>query len=1074
MAPSDQRVTTRPSAPAPPYGSPYGGAAAGIRIVDSEVLVRAPTRPDVFRAADAALIRAAAYEGPTLPPWPDLTDSTPASVPAWIAWLRAVWEIDDVAEALGHASPALARQVSVLCAGKDTEARATRRAALSVARYLQRLVGRATPFGFLGGVSPLSFGGDVCLRWGGRHRAIARAGAEWLVGIIAQLEGCAELLGRLPVIANTTMMVRGDRLIVPYQPLANGRGTGAAEVSLRYSAAVRAAVQWADTPIGFDDLSAKLQAEFPAAGPPRITAMLTELVGRGVLITSLQAPSTEPDAFGYLLEQLHKADASSVAPIASLVAELIEIHDLLQKHNQTTQEAGPGLRRAAAARMSGLVAVEKHPLAIDLRLDAAVILPGKVAREIENAAWTLTRLSPFPAGSPTWRAYHQRFYERFGIGSLVPVLDVVSDSGIGWPDGYPGTVTPTRPPALSSRDQVLLTLAQNAAIDGRSEVVLDDELIAALELGPDQRRPPPHLELGVRVNSADQTALRRGNFTLEVVSVSRAAGVLTGRFLSVLDPNDASALSSGLSNLPASYQDTVPAQLSFPPLDPATAHVTRTPQTLSTVISLAEHRPVGNTALTIDELAVGCDGRRLYLAVPARGRRLEAAGLHALNLKTHTPPLARFLTELSRAQCAQVTTFDWGAAARLPFLPRLRHGRTILSPARWRLESADLPADSQRGEVWNEALSAWRAGRRIPRRVHLSEGDRSLPLDLDEPGHRVLLRAHLRKTSHALLTEAPKPQDTGWCDGRAHEIIVPLVANTPPQWPRLPTPSPERIIGRHDQSQTPGTSPVVLASLYGDVHRQDVILAEYLPDLLSRFEALPDWWFVRYRDPDHHLRLRIALPDPTAFGEVVHLVSTWADELRLQGLLREVTYPTSHPETGRWGSGPAWAAAQKVFGADSLALLIQLGLPQRPHRQALVAAHTVAIAAAFMGDVAAGMRWLVDNIPAAAPTKVQRPVFSEAVQIANPDDEWAALRAVPGGAAITEAWKQRHQAVREYRAHLPGPHTRGILTDEVLRSLMHVNFVRACGIDFDDEAIGLYLARSAALSWTARTTGERP
>ncbi len=64
------------------------------------------------------------------------------------------------------------------------------------------------------------------------------------------------------------------------------------------------------------------------------------------------------------------------------------------------------------------------------------------------------------------------------------------------------------------------------------------------------------------------------------------------------------------------------------------------------------------------------------------------------------------------------------------------------------------------------------------------------------------------------------------------------------------------------------------------------------------------------------------------------------------------------------------------------------------------------------------------------------------------------------------------QAVREYRAHLPGPHTRGILTDEVLRSLMHVNFVRACGIDFDDEAIGLYLARSAALSWTARTTGE--
>ncbi len=164
-------------------------------------------------------------------------------------------------------------------------------------------------------------------------------------------------------------------------------------------------MQWADSPIGFDDLSAKLQAEFPAVGPPRITAMLTELVGRGVLITSLRAPSTEPDAFSYLLEQLHEADASSVAPIADLVAELIEIHDLLQKHNRTNQEAGPALRQAAAERMSGLIAMERHPLAVDLQLDAAVVLPGEVAREIEDAAWTLMRLSPFPVGSPTWRAF---------------------------------------------------------------------------------------------------------------------------------------------------------------------------------------------------------------------------------------------------------------------------------------------------------------------------------------------------------------------------------------------------------------------------------------------------------------------------------------------------------------------------------------------------------------------------------------------------------------------------------------------------------------------------------------------
>jgi thiopeptide-type bacteriocin biosynthesis protein len=160
-----------------------------------------------------------------------------------------------------------------------------------------------------------------------------------------------------------------------------------------------------------------------------------------------------------------------------------------------------------------------------------------------------------------------------------------------------------------------------------------------------------------------------------------------------------------------------------------------------------------------------------------------------------------------------------------------------------------------------------------------------------------------------------------------------------------------------------------------------------------------------------------------------------------------------------------------VFRADSRALLIHLGLSLRPHRQALVAAHTVAIAIAFTGSTAAGMRWLIDHVPAAAPTRVPRPVFTEAVRVADPHDGWAALRAAPGGAAVVDAWAPREKALATYRAHLPGPHTQGIAVDDVLGSLMHANFVRACGIDFDDEAAGLYLARAAALAWTARTTG---
>ncbi|MGW1902985.1 lantibiotic dehydratase [Streptomyces hirsutus] len=112
----------------------------------------------------------------------------------------------------------------------------------------------------------------------------------------------------------------------------------------------------------------------------------------------------------------------------------------------------------------------------------------------------MARASAAPYGLAVWKAYHQRFCERFGLGSLVPVLDVVADSDIGFPDGYPGSVTQVRRSPVSSRDEALMRLAQRALLDGLNEVVLNEELLASLELGA--LRLPPHLEVGVRVHAA--------------------------------------------------------------------------------------------------------------------------------------------------------------------------------------------------------------------------------------------------------------------------------------------------------------------------------------------------------------------------------------------------------------------------------------------------------------------------------------------------------------------------------------------------------------------------------------------
>ncbi|MFJ1582070.1 lantibiotic dehydratase [Streptomyces sp. NPDC088197] len=977
-------------------------------------------------------------------------------------WLRAAWSQDDVAEALEHASPVLASQVGALCLADDPADREVRRAAASVARYILRAEQRPTPFGLFAGVAPAAFGPRAGAAWGSEHAVVARASAEWLAAVVERLESFPELLERLPVILNNTVQVRGGQLVVPYESDTSGARRRAVEASMVLTEPVRVIMEAAREPVCAGVLCDKLTADFPAAGRERARRLVHGLVRNHALITSLRAPSTETDALEYLLNQLHAVDVDAVTGAAGMVRELRAVREDLHDFRS---RAG---RARTAARMRALSpGLRRHPLALDVRLDSRVELPEQVVHEIERAADVLTRISPLPHGTAAWKAYQRRFYERYGIGTMVPLVDVISDSGTGFPDGYPGATAETRRSRLNERHDTLVRLAQTAVLDGHDEVVLTDELIAALDLGPDQPRVPPHLEIGVRVHAASIDELQRGRYLVELTSVSRGAGVTTGRFLSVLAHEDRKRLAADLADLPAADAGTIAAQLSFPPLHPASAHVTRTPQVLPTVISIQEHRAAGGDVLTPDDLAVACDGRRMYLAAPERGQRIEAVGMHALNLKEHTPPLVRFLTELSRAQCAQVTSFDWGTANAMPFLPRVRYGRTVLAPARWRLEAAELPGRNDPQPLWDAALEDWRARRRMPARVHLAEGDRLLLLDMTHAAHRTLLRLHLNGTPSAVLVEAPTSDAYGWCDGRAHEVVVPLKAARPPAWPVLPTPTLARTFSP-DQIQTPGVSSLLLATLYGDLRRQDTILAR-VPDVLDRLGGRP-WWFIRFRDPDHHLRLRIALPSPDAFAETARAIGTWANELRDAGLLSDLRFPTSYRETGRWGSGPAWDAVEEVFRTDSRAVVTQLGQRQRPPQRALVAAHTIAIAAAFLGSTEAAMRWLIQQIPAAAPVPVPRPQFTETVRLADPSDDWAALRGQPGGQAVVEAWADRDTAVAAYRTHLPGLNTQGIRPDDVLSSLLHVHFVRHLTVDFAEEAICLYLTRAAALAWTSRRT----
>lgn len=1013
----------------------------------------------MYHVLDANVIRASVFPlAAALPPWPDPDGDTPVSAERRREWIAQVWADGTGAAAIEFAAPLLATAVREVLAGDRQRSRAVRRTAASLARYLLRMQHRATPFGLFAGPAPMRFGRTAQVEWGSEHRAFARAGAEWLNNVITALEHNREVLQRLPVVVDPTCTVRGTRVAVPNQP-----GTeGPTDTALRCTQAVKAVLALARTPITVGDIVAKLRGDYPDTPAAVIEDMVCSLVAHRVLLTSLHAPMTCDDALRHLVAQLDATGIAATPGGATTTEELRQIHQLLTRHDTAPQGEQQTLRAQATARINALTGITTvRPLVVNVRPDCDIVLPTAVAREAERALEVISRISPYPNGSPAWQDYRARFLERYSMGAIVPLRDLTDpDTGLGFPVGYRGTILKRPVLATTRRDEHLLQLAQAAALNDQREVVLTEEDIEAMSLG-EPTQVPAHVELCFTVLSPSLDDAERGRFALVTAGLSLAAGTTTGRFLTMLDQSDRDRMTAVYAALPTLAAGAVRGQVSSPPLRLQTRNVGRAPAVVPHVLSVGEHNP--DATLDLEDLGVIADSQRLYLVSLSTGRVIEPSVMNAVELSSATHPLVRFVSELHRSHTAILTPFTWGAAARLPFLPEVRVGRTILSAACWRLSARDL---SNEGRDWTSHFTAWRIRYGVPRTVYVGSNDQRLRLDLDTPTHQQLLRAELDRHETLTLHEAPDEAAFGWL-GHAHQVTASFASD---QQPCRATICRTATVVSRDSGRLPGATQWAYLKLYGNAERAPELMTTHLPRLLRDWGAdAPTWWFTRYNDPDSHLRLRLRLRSPHAFGDTAQRVATWAVELRAEGLLQRVQWDTDEPETGRYGTGPTLEAAEHVFAADSAAALAQIALPIPDSLQpAVTAASFVDIAEAFLGSPTDGRAWLTANLLKNDGDAAPRDVLSAAIRLTAPDPHYTALRALPNGDHVATTWALRRNTLTTYRLALEAT---GTDPAAVLPSLLHMHHNRTAGIAPDAEATCRRLARAAALSWTARAQG---
>lgn len=981
--------------------------------------------------------------------------------------LRRLLEQPEIRNALFVASRSVHQAASAWL--HDPGSRQGRKTERALVRYFQRMTTRCTPFGLFSGCSAGVIDADrvdSTLELSGRptYRRVTRLDFGYLFELTAALRRLPSLSSRLTFSPNTSLARRGDAW--HYTETRGDTRASRHLVRLAADEFLDAVIRAADGGARFETLVNAVQVTDASISLEEAEAYVAGLVDNDVLTTSLEPPLTGPDALRTIADELRRCDAPDAADAIAGIAAVLRQTDSLGLAQDTLAYAP----LESELRKLPVSIPDPPTLQVDLFKPADARLGTALVCELERALAFLDRIadSTEPYALRRFRDAFVRRYER----SWVALLDALDeDAGIGF---WNGTDEGTHegedaaggefPTALTRLESLLLhkLAGRRAPMD---EVTIDDSDIEELPNTPHHRREGFEVLATVIGDPARGADGRTFDIVLRLVS-GPPGGRISARFCH-LDASLDRSVRSAVREDELEDPDAIYAEVVHVPQARLGNIVQRPvlreyeiPYLARSGASLDRILPAADLLVSVAE-----DGTILLYSKRLRKRVIpRLTNAHGF-LKPTLPAVYRFLCHL-QMQGIRGVGFHWGRLSTLPFLPRVRIGRTILACARWRLARAEVERLRQTDtRQVHAAVQEIRHARGLPRYVALVEGEDSLVVDLENPLSIDAFAALLSGKDSAVVEEQLPALDQLCVVGPeghfCNEIVVPfqrvhVEARQPPAvaaalaTAACAVPASVRL-------SPPGSAWVYL-KLYGNHAALEAVLtrrlAPALRDLVER-GVIEKWFFVRYGDPDTHLRVRMHVRSPSTWHDALSRALEACREPIDDGRIWKVQLDTYQREIERYGGTSGMDLAEGVFWADSDALieiLEALQMAAAPQRWAAAACGIDRLIAACEPDVGSAcalVRRFRDAFSASARKDGETrrrlaALFRERRQILM------ALRSGAGrqdslGVVLKTALDRRAQHVDAAVARLKALHACGLLLqhpEQVLGTIAHMHFNR--------------------------------
>ncbi|MBB6499231.1 lantibiotic dehydratase [Pedobacter cryoconitis] len=836
-----------------------------------------------------------------------------------------IYQSADLQDSIFLASPELYQELLKWLENPQVK---NERLMLTLYKYVLRMSSRCTPYGLFAGFS-MGKVSDENTAWKLKNKTIkhSRLDMNYVAEIASALARQPELKVKLTFYANNSLY-KTDNTYRYYEYKLRNKKRDYFLISIKSSRYVDSILNSVTGGAKYDEILNALVA-LPLTMEVALD-FLDQVIDSQLIVSELEPTVTGHEFFDVILDKLESLDKDNPK-----LPGLLKINTILRKKENLIQ----------SCKDIEEIILEDFPYAkskdlvqTDLEIGMSENTLNK--QSVNILANELSELSGLikTSGPADLKTFREKFSARYE-DKEIPLLEALdTEAGIGY-SNFSGANTNYTPlvdglilPAKKTAGKVGWTAFKQLVFKkfhDSQQTQSDKMTITAEELqvlgDAENNLPPTFYSVGSFV-AANNAAIDQGDFKFNLSACGGSSAIpLLGRFASSVDALKLKLEECAIVEQEA-YGEAILAEVIHLP-EARIGNILQRPRIrpyeipfLGNSSADADHQiPVTDLMVSVKHDKIVLRSKRLNRVIIPR---LSSAHNYSNGISVY-----KFLCDLQGQGNSFSVLWDWDVLSQQSFLPRIEYKHIILSRARWRLESSVYQEIKDLKSV--EETEAFRSKYKLPSRLVLAEGDNELLLDFDCPLVMPILVQHLKKKD-AILYEFLHDQDSLLIAGKQqtnylNELVIPFQTKAQ-QLFKKPVFSEDKSLISHS---FPLGSEWTYVKIYCGSKWADTILTEYLLPVVTALEEeglLRKWFFIRYYDPEGHIRMRFLHEKNAAVtADIINRIQEALELLSHQRIVCKIQYDTYEREIERYGER-TMELSETIFYNDSTAVINFLNL----------------------------------------------------------------------------------------------------------------------------------------------------